>query len=183
MPISEETYKRVALEADDEQWELVCGRLRQKPAMTIEHEDIDWRLNTLLVRQLDASRFLVSQTARLRHSGGSFYIPDLCVIPVELVRRIRRERPRELAVLDEPLPLVVEIWSPSTGGYDVETKLPDYRERGDLEIWLLHPYEQTLTAWQRRQDGTYIERTYTAEAVAEPHALPGVRIALAALFE
>jgi Uma2 family endonuclease len=55
----------------------------------------------------------------------------------------------ELEIYDEPLPLVAEVWSPSTGGYDVLAKLPEYRRRGDTEIWLLHPYERTLTAWRR----------------------------------
>jgi hypothetical protein len=33
---------------------------------------------------------------------------------------------------------VVEVWSRSTGAYDVETKLQGYREHGDAEI-LVHP--------------------------------------------
>ncbi len=35
------------------------------------------------------------------------------------------------------------------GRVDVESKLPDYRRRGDLEVWRIHPYERTLTAWRR----------------------------------
>ncbi|HLZ69276.1 MAG TPA: Uma2 family endonuclease [Dehalococcoidia bacterium] len=182
MSISYETYARVALEDADGQWELVCGQLRQKPPMTIEHDGSSWRLNTFFVRQLDERQFLVSQTARLRISATSYFVPDLCVIPVALEQRIRRERPRELAVLDEPLPLVVEIWSPSTGNYDMETKLPGYRERGDREIWRLHPYERTLIAWRRQTDGSYTETHYAGDAVVEPISLPGVRISLAALF-
>ncbi len=180
MPISFETYARVALEDTDAQWELVCGRLRQKPTMTIEHEGADWHLAAQLSRQLDERQFLVSQNGRLRIASGSYYIPDLCVIPVTLVRRIRRERPRQLAVLDEPQPLVVEIWSPSTGGYDIETKLPGYRERGDLEIWRLHPYDRVLTVWRRQPDGGYAEARYGGDAVVELAALPRVRVDLAA---
>ena len=183
MPISFETYKRVALEDDDALWELDGGRLRRKPAMTIEHDGAAWRLIVQLVRQLAEDRFLVSHAARVRISSGSFYIPDLCVIPVTLERRIRRERPGELAVLDEPLPLVVEVWSPSTGDYDVEVKLREYQLRGDWEIWRLHPDERTLTAWRRQADGSYIETRYSGAAVIEPSALPGVRLALAPLFE
>ncbi len=182
MPISFETYARVALEDTDEQWELVCGQLRQKPPMTIEHDGSGWRLTTQLVRQLDDRRFLVSQAARVRISASNFFIPDLCVIPITLERRIRRERPRELAVLDEPLPLVVEVWSPSTGDYDMETKIPGYRECGDAEIWRLYPYDRTLTAWRRQPDGSYAETQYTGEVIVEPASLPGVRIDLAAVF-
>ena len=60
-----------------------------------------------------------------------------------------------LEVYDQPLPLVVEVWSRSTGDYDVEEKLAVYQQRGDLEIWRIHPYERTLTAWRRLPDGSY----------------------------
>jgi Uma2 family endonuclease len=50
-----------------------------------------------------------------------------------------RLRGDELELYVEPLPLVVEVWSPSTGQYDVDEKLPEYQRRGDLEIWRFHP--------------------------------------------
>ena len=80
------------------------------------------------------------------------------------------------------MPLVVEVWSPSTGDYDVMTKLQQYQFRGDAEIWLVHPYDRTLTAWRRRPDGSYSETLYR-EGSIEPVALPGVCIELASLFE
>jgi Uma2 family endonuclease len=184
MPISFDTYARVALEDDDALWELVCGQLRQKPVMTVEHDGSYWNLAMLLSKQLDAQRYRVSQNGgRLRIASGTYYLPDLCVIPVAVLHRLRRERPGELAVLDEPMPLVVEVWSPSTGDYDVEVKLREYQLRRDLEIWRLHPYERTLTIWRRQVDGSYTETRYWGDAVVEPIALSGVRIALAALFE
>jgi Uma2 family endonuclease len=82
----------------------------------------------------------------------------------------------------EPLPLVVEIWSPSTGGYDIASKLPEYKQRGDREIWRIHPYERTLTAWRRQADGSYAETIFTG-GIIEPVALPGVRIDLNSLFD
>jgi Uma2 family endonuclease len=92
-----------------------------------------------------------------------------------------RDRP-VLAIFSDPLPLVVEVWSPSTGDYDVDAKLPVYQQRGDLEIWRIHPYERTLTAWRRQPDGLYQE-TIHPEGVVKPMALPGVAIDLGALFD
>jgi Uma2 family endonuclease len=86
-----------------------------------------------------------------------------------------------LEVFESALPLVVEVWSKSTGGYDVEEKLAEYQRRGDLEIWRIHPYEKTLTSWVRRDDGTYEQRIYTAGAV-RCAALPGVTVDLSTLF-
>jgi Uma2 family endonuclease len=83
---------------------------------------------------------------------------------------------------DTPLPLVVEIWSRSTGDYDIETKLREYQRRGDLEIWRIHPYERTLTAWRRQPDGSYAESFHT-EGIVHPIALPNVTIELDRFFD
>src|SRR5579884_543953 len=179
MAVSEETYELVALEDGDEQWELVCGRLRRKPGMTLEHNAVMSRLTWQLNRQLDEDQFSVrTNSARTRVSSGSFYVPDVAIIPREAALRQRRERPEQLEVYDEPLPLVVEVWSPSTGDYDVETKLPEYQRRGDREIWRIHPYERTLTAWRRRADGSYEELRYRGGTIS-PLALPHVTIDIA----
>ena len=183
MPVTEETYERVALEDPEGQWELVCGRLRQKPGMTTEHNEVASKLDRRLWMQLDEREFAVrTNSARLRISSGLTYIPDLCVVPRAMVERARRERPRRLEVYDAPVSLVVEVWSPSTGDYDVEQKLREYQWRGDLEIWRIHPYERTLTAWRRQPDGTYSETLYRGGAV-EQAALPNVRVALDSLFD
>lgn len=183
MVVSAETYEQIALEDVKAFWELDCGRLRKKPGMTYEHEDAAGVLTLELDTQLDRREYRVyTNGARLRIPNGSFYIPDVVVIPRAFVRRAKQERSRRLAVYQEPMPLVVEVWSPSTGEYDVDTKLREYQRRGDAEIWRLHPYDRTLTAWQRQQDGSYSETVYR-EGIVQPIALPGVRIDLAALFE
>lgn len=102
------------------------------------------------------------------------------VIPTAFVQALR-ERPGSLDAYADPLPLVVEIWSPSTAGYDINEKLPDYQRRGDLEIWRVHPCERTLTAWRRRPDGTYTEAVYRG-GIVRPESLPGVSIDLDVLF-
>ena len=66
--------------------------------------------------------------------------------------------------------------------YDVERKLPEYRARGDLEIWRIHPYDRTLTAWRRQPDGSYVESVYR-DGVVRPEWLPNVTIDLDALFD
>jgi Uma2 family endonuclease len=79
------------------------------------------------------------------------------------------------------MPLVVEIWSPSTGETDLRDKLAEYQQRCDLEIWYIHPYERTVTAWRRQPNGSYLESLYSGGAV-EPASLPGVVIELESLF-
>lgn len=182
MPVSEETYQRVALEDPEGKWELVCGRLRRKPDMTTEHNQRARRLGQLLSRQLDVQDYSVgTDSAKVRLSNGRCYIPDLCVVPMTLVRQLEA-RPRTFEAYNDPIPLVVEVWSPSTGDYDVEEKLREYKRRGDLEIWRIHPYERTVTTWRRQPDGSYAETVYTGGTI-EVASLPGVRIEFEILFE
>ena len=181
MPVSDETYKRVEME-DDETWELVCGRLRKKPLMTTEHNQVQRTLQSLLATQLDRRQYTVgADVGRVRISTGTYYVPDLVVIPMALVNRLR-EQPGTFEVYDDPMPLVVEVWSPSTGDHDIDDKVCEYQLRGDLEIWRIHPYERTLIAWRRQPDGSYTETHYTS-GVVRPAALPNVAIDIATLFE
>jgi Uma2 family endonuclease len=180
--VSAETYQRIALGDDDRLWELHDGRMVEKPGMSAEHGDVPMRLVVTLGAQLDRREFrLRSNHARLRHPGGSYFVPDVAVIPTE-VERAQRGRPGTLEIYEAPLPLVVEVWSPSTGDYDIAAKLQRYQERGDDEIWFLHPYERALTRWVRRPGGGYEEATQLA-GVVRPAFLPGVVIDLDDLFE
>ena len=181
MPVSEETYKRVALEDQDEKWELHCGRLRRKPPMTTEHNVLGWLLGHSLQSQLPLTDYLVAvDNGKVRCGADRFYIPDVAVIPMQLVRQLLA-RPHTFEAYADPLPLIAEVWSPSTGEYDVRSKLLEYQRRGDREIWLLHPYERTLQAWRWQPDGSYPETMYTGGMV-QPVALPNVTIDLDTLF-
>ncbi len=182
MPVSEKTYRRIALEDPNGHWELHCGVLRQKPDMSVEHNHITSRLFLRLGTQLDEREFTVrSNLGQVRNTATSYYVPDVFVIPTTLVEAERQRGPNRLEVYDAPLPLVVEVWSPSTGVYDVDTKIPEYQRRGDAEIWRVHPFEKTIVVWRRQQDGTYAETGYT-EGTVQPASLPGVSIDLERLF-
>ena len=180
MAVSEALYRRVALEDPDGKWELVCGQLRSKPPMTSPHHVRSFRLAAILDRLLDWSAFQVRHDqSRLEHPAGSFYVPDVFVVPVGELSP-DWETSRELEVFDGPLPFVAEVWSPSTGTFDRTEKLDEYKARGDHEIWLVHPYDRTVTAWRRAPDGTYAESVYTAGAV--PLVSLGLVVDMAELF-
>jgi Uma2 family endonuclease len=182
MPVSAKTYLRVVLEDLESRYELVCGRLYRKPFMTTEHAGIIESLGRQLHMQVDGREFAIRiDYGRLRVPGGNFRVPDVCVVPRAYVLRLR-ERPRTFEVFDGPVPLVVEVWSPSTGTYDVRTKLAEYQLRRDQKIWYIHPYQHTLTAWRLQADGTYAEQAYTT-GVVQPVALPGVSIDIDRLWD
>lgn len=181
MSVSEQTYKQFALEHPDEKWELVCGELRRKPDMTWEHNHTYRKLGWRFREQLDELEYeVVTDAGRVRRSEQSYFIPDLYIVPIEMVRRLFAES-GTLEAYPEPLPLVVEVWPPSTGTYDVTTKLEEYKRRGDKEVWLLHPYDRTLSASVIQPDGSYVETVYRGGSI-RPTFLPNVIVDLDALF-
>jgi Uma2 family endonuclease len=181
MPISAQTYRRVASEDPDGRWELDRGHLREKPSMSYRHNRVTVHLGGQLLQQLDPDEHEVRiNLGHVNRIDETYYIPDVFVLPVSAIGP-DHDRPDILEIYDQPLPLVVEVWSPWTGTYDVNAKLPEYRRRGDLEIWRVHPFDRTLTVWRRRPDGGYVETVYDGGHV-QPASLPGVTIDLDALW-
>jgi Uma2 family endonuclease len=160
--ISEQEYRELALNEEDRFWELWDGVLVEKPQMSMRHNVVAAYLGAALINQLDRGEYRVSINGdRARISSRSYYIPDVMIVPAAYQQsQPFADDPDAIGAYAEPLPLVVEVWSPSTGHYDVATKLQGYRERGDLEIWYIHPAKRTLTAWRKQPDGSYTEEVY-----------------------
>ena len=180
--MSEDAYQQFVLTGVEGAWSLHEGRLVEKPGVTWEHGDIVAFLGHSLLRQLDWSEYQARfNEGRVCKPAETIFIPDLLVVPTAYGQPFRG-RPGTLAIFSDPLPLVVEVWSPSTGHYDVDTRLPVYQQRGDLEIWRIHPYERTLTSWQRQPDQSYRETLHRRGTIT-PTALPQVMIDLDTLWD
>ncbi len=178
--VSEQEFLRLAETDPDGFWELVDGVPRSKPPMCAEHNRTAFELAFRLRLAIDPARYeLRVNSSLVRWSERASFIPDVAVLPRDQVRT--QEGTGKIERYAEPLPFVVEIWSPSTGGYDLDVKVTAYKARGDAEIWRLHPYQRTLTRWLRQPDGSYPELVHTGGVVALG-ALRGVSIDLDALF-
>jgi Uma2 family endonuclease len=179
--ISNEAYERLALAEPDVKWELWDEVRREKPAMTDAHDWLSTKVDYFLLSQIDWSQYQVRvNSSRVRRPGSAHFIPDVFVLPTAYTAPFRN-RSDLLTVFDPPVPLIVEVWSRSTGDYDINEKRAVYQARGDLEIWYFHPYERTLTAWRRLPDGNY-EQSLHRNGIVRPVALPDVEIDLAVLF-
>ena len=180
MVVSAETFERLVLEDEESQWELVGGRIRRKPGMSYAHNHAGMELAFRLQCQLpiDELAFRVN-AGYLKRGEKNYFRPDVMLIPREYTIILRGSY--ALEAYGGPLPFVAEVWSPSTGEYDVEDKFPEYKRRGDLEIWRVHPHDRTIIAWRRQADGTYSETIYTTGAVPV-ESLPGVSVVLESLF-
>ena len=178
--MTEQDYERFVMTGVEGAWELHDGVLVEKPGMSWDHCRFITRLARQLLRQLDEAVHDVRfNEGRVRKPDDTVYIPDLLVVPVAYGWDFAG-RP-VLAIFSGPLPLVVEVWSPSTGAYDVDTKVPVYQQRGDREIWRLHSFEKTLRIWVRQPNGSYRESLHRA-GIVSLSALAGVSIDLDRLF-
>jgi Uma2 family endonuclease len=151
--MSVQAYEDFVLSGVEGLWELHDGVLVEKPGMSWRHLDIVTELVYLLRSQLDRAKYRVFAEGRVRRAADTVLLPDVMVLPAAYGEPIVDDT--GLAIFSGPLLLVVDVWSRSTGDYDLNTKLPVYQERGDREIWRIHPFERTLTRWIWQPDGTY----------------------------
>jgi Uma2 family endonuclease len=183
MPLVE-IYKELALQDPSGGWEFApCIGIRRKPLMGREHNVSTGLLVGELSVQLRGRPMIVHSglPALQLVDGQHYFMPDVCVVP-HTARDTHSSHPTGLEIISAALPLVVEVWSPSTGDYDMETKFAEYRARGDEEIWRIHPYEATVTVWRRQPDGAYTESAYTGGDIPVV-SLPGVVIPFDVLFQ
>jgi Uma2 family endonuclease len=180
--LGEQKYRELALNDEDGFWELWSGVPRQKPGMSVKHDDVSSYLGFALAKRLDRSHYRINVNGgRARLSARDYYIPDVIVIPAAYQWPYEND-PQALGAYGEPLPLVVDVWSWTAESYDFATKLQGYRQRGDLEIWFIHPYERTLTVWRRQPDGSYAEALYRGGSISVASLL-GVTIDFDALLD
>ncbi|MBA3415262.1 MAG: Uma2 family endonuclease [Chloroflexia bacterium] len=125
------TYERNAVDFRYLRTELHDGVPVEKPVMSRIHGDLGAELTIVVGSSVDRSRFrLRSNHAKLAVPGRSYFIPDVAVLPAS----VALADPISADLYHDPVPFVVEIWSPFTGDYDAAIKLPGYRLRGDAEI-------------------------------------------------
>lgn len=116
-PMNELAFRELSLNDSDHLWELWDGVLVEKPAMSIQHNNVAFFLGLLLQNQLDRTEYRINVNGgRARRLPGNFFIPDVMVIPIAYQEPLD---PRGLGIYAEPLPFVAEIWSPSPGDYDM----------------------------------------------------------------
>jgi hypothetical protein len=90
--ISEQEYRELALSDTDHLWELWDGVPREKPSMSMRHDNVSFRLGHFLQIQLDWDEYRVNVNGgKTRLSPRSYYIPDVVVIPSTYQLRRRDE--------------------------------------------------------------------------------------------
>jgi Uma2 family endonuclease len=133
---------------DGRRYELVDGVLTVSPALLNGHQLVLHTLQVQLESALPAELGLLPGPG-LRMSGTTELVPDLAVVPDEELRQPR---------LTQPPLLVVEVRSPSTALFDMNTKKAVYERFGVPSYWIIvpDPGDPSLYAYELR-DGHYEE--------------------------
>jgi Uma2 family endonuclease len=85
-----------------------------------------------------------------------------------------------LRFLDGPPTLAVEVLSANDVHEDVHEKLEAYLDAGTPVVWIVDPFDFTVTVYRRGQEPVMFNRTQ--ELAGDPD-LPGFRCPVAAIFE
>ncbi len=165
-----------------ERW-IVRGQLREKP-MTIRnriHSEIMVNVSTELsiwVRSQPEPRGAVvcgEAGVRLGRDPDTTYGVDVAYISPE-VANLQTD---ESAIVDGVPTLVVEILSPSDTQEEIHEKKDDYLRAGVRFVWILDPYDPSVTVYQANVKPKYF--TLGDEIAADPW-LPGFRVSVDQIF-
>jgi len=131
----------------DRRLELMDGVVTVMAGPSIEHQRTQMRLIKLLLSALPEHLEVLAAPFDIL-SADTAVQPDVMVIdPAAVVGT----DPIEVCPL-----LVVEILSPSTALYDLNTKYKRYERAGIPSYWVVDPLAGRLIVWELR-DGAYVE--------------------------
>jgi Uma2 family endonuclease len=165
-------------------YELVEGRLREKPEVAFWHELLLQSLNILIfqyVQQHHLGRVVVSN-AKLRISTHGGREPDIFLVPTDQYHLVGKNLFKGVP------PLVVEILSPSNEREDRVEKRREYAQLGIGEYWIVDFAHRRIEVYRlvRRPDGgNDYELADTVEgemALFRPALFPGLEIPLGSVW-
>ena len=128
-------------------YELVDGLIVVTPSPSLAHQRVSAELCFKLRLSCARNLRVLSAPLDVTLADHTVIQPDLLVaVPTTFA---------ELGLLGAPR-LAVEILSPSTRLYDLNTKNSALERAGCPAYWVVDPSVPSITAWELR-DGTYIE--------------------------
>jgi Uma2 family endonuclease len=127
------------LPESDDRYELYQGMLVMAPPPGGPHQ----RIGTYLVSALHVYARAIGGMALMPPTGVALsddtgFEPDMSFLLPE-----HRDRYTPRGIVGAP-DVVVEVLSPSTRRYDLETKLPLYLAHGVAEVWIVDPIIRTI---------------------------------------
>lgn len=172
------TYEDYLKIDDDNQYELIGGRLILVPAPRTIHQELSGELYSALkefVRKNDLGKVLYAPMDVLL-SETEKPQPDIL-----FVAKNRLDIITETNIQGAP-DLVVEILSPSTGRNDRVEKSRMYYKHGVKEYWIVDPDHKTIEVFMRAEHSWNLSQSYDDEDILTSPLLTGLQIQLRDIF-
>lgn len=173
------TYDDYLTINDDNQYELIGGKLILVPAPKTIHQEISINLVFALiefVRRCNLGKVLYAPTDVILTNKDKPQ-PDILFVSKE-----RRDIITESNIKGAP-DLVVEILSPSTGKLDRVEKSRLYYQHGVKEYWIVDPDSKVVEVFIAGEKNWNLFQAYSEEEVLMSLLLPGLEIKLKDVFE
>lgn len=88
---------------------------------------------------------------------------------------------KKASFVDGPPVLAVEVLSPYDKVKEVDDAIEEYLDCGVAEVWIIDPYDDTLTLYRKDQEPKFYTKSDTFSG--DPAVLPGLSFPIAELFE
>jgi Uma2 family endonuclease len=178
------TAELLALPDDGiDRW-LINGELRERPMtkrnrfhsaavalLTTELEN--WRRSQPLPR----GRVLTGEAGvQVKHDPDVTFGVDVVYVSADVMAR----QTDDSTLIDGVPVLAAEVLSPSDTVEDIHEKVEAYRTAGVPLVWIIDPYDRTVTVYRPGSEPELVN--VRQELTADPH-LPGFRVPAARLFE
>lgn len=155
-----------ALGETRERYELVDGVVLMSPSPTPQHQNLIGRIYRLIAAYLDDNpigQVFLQLDVHLGtgpRGGDLVYRPDVMFLSHEKAARVGDR------VAETP-DLIVEVVSPSSRRFDLETKKDDYERAGVAEYWIIDP-EQEQCLFYRLSDTGYAAASLAPDSYESP---------------
>jgi Uma2 family endonuclease len=158
-PVSKAEFYRFIESRPDERYEFEGGLVVQQMAGgTRRHGEIAKRIGRAFDGHLSRAHWVVL-TERGVETATTVRFADVVVEPAD-------ESDDSLAAT-RPV-VIVEVLSPSSRGYDLRLKPPEYKEIPTLDVYMVASQtEAAVLVWQRGLDGVFPATPVEIEGIAE----------------
>ena len=159
-------------------YELVEGRLVEKPDVALWHDFLLMRLARRLAQYLEDHRLgeVVTSAAKVKISAMGGRMPDIMFLPFAMYDLVGKNLFKGVP------PLVIEILSPSTERTDRVAKRREYAGLGIGQYWIVDLPARTVEVYELRDDAYALAATAEGNDVFRPSLFPGLEIPLDAVW-
>lgn len=157
----------------DNRYELEDGALiLMNPPIGLHALIIRFLSNTLEaeIQRLDLP-WATLQVLGVRTASRRSRLPDLCVVPLEIVQQYRMVS----AVIESGALIAIELVSPDSIKRDYRFKRAEYAACGIPEYWIVDPAEQKVTLLLL-VDGLYEETVYHGDNAIQSQLFPDLTL-------